>query len=215
MKRLHLGTCIAIVVVAGAGALVFASVPHTFATGDTLQAADLNNNFTALDQRLTALEAGQVHWDGFVNRGGNLTTTALSGTMAHVTFTPPATGNIVVRARFSTGIRNNFDGTAPSDCDVISQLSTSTTPPTLNAATGTLGVSEIYVAANLPTEYAGGTYQWFPQSTEEAFAATAGTPLTVYLNGTMSSNCKGADYFSVSFSADFAATKGVVTVTAN
>jgi hypothetical protein len=38
-------------------ALALADVPHTFATGDTLQAADLNTNFTALDQRLATLEA--------------------------------------------------------------------------------------------------------------------------------------------------------------
>ena len=44
----------------GTGAVVYASVPHTFATGDTLQAADLNGNFTALDQRLAALETANA-----------------------------------------------------------------------------------------------------------------------------------------------------------
>ena len=43
-------------VVAGGSALVRASVPQTFQNGQTLQAADLNGNFNALDQRLAALE---------------------------------------------------------------------------------------------------------------------------------------------------------------
>jgi hypothetical protein len=214
MKRVHLWAGVAVVVVVGAGALVYGSVPHTFATGDTLQAADLNSNFTALDQRTTALEAASTHWDGFLNKGGGLSTTTLSGTMAHVTFTPPATGNLVVRARFSTAVRNNFD-TILGDCYVISQISTSPTAPTLNAASGTLGVSELYVVATLPTQSGAGTYQWFPQGAEEAFAATAGTPLTVYLNGAMSSSCRAVAYFDVAISADFVATKGTVTVTAN
>jgi hypothetical protein len=47
-------------VVAGAGALAFASVPHSFTNGETLQATDLNANFAALDQRIVALEARQV-----------------------------------------------------------------------------------------------------------------------------------------------------------
>jgi hypothetical protein len=47
-------------VIAGAGAVAYASVPHSFNDGDTLQAADLNENFAALDERLTAQEAKQV-----------------------------------------------------------------------------------------------------------------------------------------------------------
>jgi hypothetical protein len=47
-----------VVIVVGGGALVRASVPHSFNTGDTLQAVDLNGNFAALDQRIAALEAG-------------------------------------------------------------------------------------------------------------------------------------------------------------
>lgn len=38
-------------------AVAIAAVPHTFNTGDTLTAADLNANFAALDQKLAALEA--------------------------------------------------------------------------------------------------------------------------------------------------------------
>src|SRR5215467_1179027 len=58
VRRLYLGAWVggAAVVGAGASTLVFASVPHAFTAGDTLRAADLNTNFAALDQRLTALE---------------------------------------------------------------------------------------------------------------------------------------------------------------
>ena len=47
-------------VIAGAGAVAFASVPHSFGAGDTLRAADLNENFAALETRLAALEAKEV-----------------------------------------------------------------------------------------------------------------------------------------------------------
>jgi hypothetical protein len=214
MKRVRLGVGIALVVLVGAGAIVYASVPHTFNTGDTLQATDLNGNFSALDQRITALEAAQMHWDGYLSQGGGLTPAAPSGTMAHVTFTPPATGNIIVRVHFSTAVRNSFDGT-PADCQIVSQLSTGTAAPAFPAVTGTLGISELYIAGNLPTELGPGTFQWFPQTAEAAFVATAGTPLTVYLNGHMTATCEGAVYYSLSFNADFGTNKSAVTVTAN
>jgi hypothetical protein len=212
MKRVRLGIAIAALILTGAGALVYASVPHTFNTGDTLQAADLNGNFSALDTRVSALETGNVHWDGYLNKATNgLTAAAPSTTLAHVTFTPPGTGAIVVRLHFSTAIRNNFDST-PGDCNVVSQLSTTTTAPPVNPAPGTLGISEIFVAGNLPTEYGGGSYQWFPQSAEEGFAVTAGTPLTVYLNGVLSGGCAGVVYYGMSFSADFTGKTNTVTV---
>jgi hypothetical protein len=213
MKRVRLGIGITALVLTGAGAIVYASVPHTFNSGDTLQAADLNGNFTALDTRIAALETGQVHWDGYLNKANvGLSTSAPTATLAHVTFTPPGTGSIVVRLHFSTAIRNNFDSTAPGDCNVTSQLSTGTTAPAANPTTGTLGISEIYVAANLPTELGGGSYQWFPQTAEEGFAVTAGTPLTVYLNGTASGSCAGVVYYGLSFSADFTSKTNTVTV---
>ncbi len=56
-NRKYAWAALALAAVVGVGALVRAAVPHTFATGDTLAAADLNGNFTALDQRLAALEA--------------------------------------------------------------------------------------------------------------------------------------------------------------
>jgi microcystin-dependent protein len=69
-KRAYLVGGATLVTVVGAGALVAASVPHTFATGDTLTAADLNGNFTALDQRLAALESALLPSGTIIAWGG-------------------------------------------------------------------------------------------------------------------------------------------------
>ena len=58
-RRLIPWAAVAITFLVGAGAVVYGSVPHTFNSGDTLQAADLNSNFAALDQRITALESAK------------------------------------------------------------------------------------------------------------------------------------------------------------
>jgi hypothetical protein len=57
VERWTMRVGIPVAVVAGAGALAFASVSHSFANGETLQATDLNANFAGLDQRIQALEA--------------------------------------------------------------------------------------------------------------------------------------------------------------
>jgi hypothetical protein len=57
VRRSYLWALLVMGLIVGAGALGRASVPHTFNTGDTLAAADLNTNFMALDQRIAALEA--------------------------------------------------------------------------------------------------------------------------------------------------------------
>src|SRR5579871_585384 len=57
-KRVVLVGALALAVGVTAGAVVLASVPHSFTSGETLTAANLNGNFTALDQRIAALEAG-------------------------------------------------------------------------------------------------------------------------------------------------------------
>jgi Phage Tail Collar Domain len=56
-RRVYLWVGLALAIVAGAGAAVLASVPHTFTAGETLTAANLNSDLSALDQRLTSLEA--------------------------------------------------------------------------------------------------------------------------------------------------------------
>ncbi len=57
-KRAYIGAGLALAAVVTTGAVVLASVPHSFTAGETLTAANLNSNFAALDQRLAALEAG-------------------------------------------------------------------------------------------------------------------------------------------------------------
>jgi microcystin-dependent protein len=61
---------LAMAVVLGVGAIVYGSVPHTFATGETLTADNLNGNFSALDQRLAALEAALLPAGTIVAYGG-------------------------------------------------------------------------------------------------------------------------------------------------
>lgn len=50
-KRLAAAAVVAAIAI-GAGAIAYASVPHTWNDGDTLNAADLNANFAALSDRL-------------------------------------------------------------------------------------------------------------------------------------------------------------------
>lgn len=57
-RRMLTGAAAALVTVTAAVAM--ADVPHGFAAGETLRADDLNANFSALDQRLGALEAATV-----------------------------------------------------------------------------------------------------------------------------------------------------------
>jgi formylglycine-generating enzyme required for sulfatase activity len=54
-KRIAAGVLVPVLVIAG-GAIAYANVPHTWKDGDTLNATDLNGNFSAVDQRLLALE---------------------------------------------------------------------------------------------------------------------------------------------------------------
>jgi hypothetical protein len=163
------------------------------------------------------------HWDGYsfgnIRPGGGigppLPAPAGSAVIAHITIMPPATGNIVVRAHFSSAVRNFFDSVG-GDCGVISQLATTSGtlvnhPP----AAGTLGISELFVAGNLPTVQGNGSYQWFPQTAERAFAVANGTPLTVFLNSSWNTGCQDIDYFNLAFSADFVASAATVTVSAN
>ena len=56
-KRAYIGAGLALAAVVTTGAVVLASVPHSFSAGETLTAANLNSNFAALDQRIAALES--------------------------------------------------------------------------------------------------------------------------------------------------------------
>jgi hypothetical protein len=58
LRLLRVG--IPIILLAGAGAVAYASVSKTWNAGETLTANDLNGNFAAFDQRITALETKLV-----------------------------------------------------------------------------------------------------------------------------------------------------------
>jgi hypothetical protein len=59
-KRALLRVALPAVLLLGAGGVAYASLPHTFASGEVLTAANLNNNLQSLDTRVTALEAATV-----------------------------------------------------------------------------------------------------------------------------------------------------------
>jgi len=59
-KRALLRVVLPAAVLLGAGGIAYASLPHTFASGEVLTAANLNTNFQSLDTRVTALEAASV-----------------------------------------------------------------------------------------------------------------------------------------------------------
>ena len=59
-KRRLLRVVLPAVLLLGAGGIAYASLPHTFASGEVLTAANLNTNFQSLDGRVTALEAAAV-----------------------------------------------------------------------------------------------------------------------------------------------------------
>ena len=56
-KRGYMWAGLALAGVVTTGAVVLASVPHSFNAGETLTAANLNSDFAALDQRIAALES--------------------------------------------------------------------------------------------------------------------------------------------------------------
>jgi hypothetical protein len=79
----------AIVAVLCIGAVVYATVPNTFNTGDSLSSKKINDNFNNLDGRISAIEA-----EGVVN-----TTTAQASIAGNKTFA----GDIVVGRHLAGG----------------------------------------------------------------------------------------------------------------
>src|SRR5689334_1671896 len=95
IRKSYLWASLVAVLVLGAAALGRASVPHAFATGDTLNAADLNGNFTALDTRLTTLEAKEPFAGTYpAVKGGGLPAWFCGTAPATIVVSPtvPATG---------------------------------------------------------------------------------------------------------------------------
>jgi hypothetical protein len=87
----------------GTAALVSASVPRTFKTGDTLTAADLNDNFTALDGRLSKVEVQEPF-------GGTYPAVLGLGIGPHFCGTPPPTLNLSSAAPPSNFIASSAFG---------------------------------------------------------------------------------------------------------
>lgn len=112
-RRAYLIGGATLVAVVGAGALVAASVPHTFATGDTLTAADLNGNFSGVDQRLAALEAALLPPGTIIAWGGPGGTPADGGAGAAPAGWLLCDGSAVSRTTYATlfgAIGINFGG---------------------------------------------------------------------------------------------------------
>jgi microcystin-dependent protein len=112
-RRAYLVGGATLVAVVGAGALVAASVPHTFATGDTLTANDLNGNFSGLDQRLAALEAALLPPGTIIAWGGPGGTSADGGAGGAPAGWLLCDGSAVSRTTYATlfgAIGINFGG---------------------------------------------------------------------------------------------------------
>lgn len=61
-RKLLMRVGLPIAIVFGGGALAYANVPTVWKSGDPLKAADLNGNFSALDTRISAVEATRTEW---------------------------------------------------------------------------------------------------------------------------------------------------------
>jgi hypothetical protein len=100
LKRIgRLALPVVIILVGGA---VYAGVPNTFKPGDSLSAQTMNDNFTALDQRITKLEAlsatetADGGWSSGATFCGSTGTTV--GDLSTLSSTGTATGYAKARA---------------------------------------------------------------------------------------------------------------------
>jgi hypothetical protein len=150
-------------------------------------------------------------WQGFLL--GPLSP-GTNGSVAHLTVRAPEDGYITVRADFLNAVRNFFDDPMlmrRADCMVTSQLATAPGAP----AEG-IGMARIYVDGSLPTQGPlGGAYQTFALTAERSFAAVAGQPLTIYLNGQVDPDCQAALWFVVQMTAEFTKSYAETTLVPN
>ena len=86
----------------GVGALAYATVPHTFATGEALSAQKMNENFAALDSRLKALEASSTSLTAVKQTTQSLGTTTTELSALTVTFPGSGTAIVVVNGSCDT-----------------------------------------------------------------------------------------------------------------
>ncbi len=220
-KRRALMAGIPVAVLLGGAALVWAGVPNVFSAGQALSSAQINQNFSSLDARITALEGAPAappttvwSWEEPATGGtgaGNIN--PVNNQVASITFTPPAAGFALVTAHFGTVVKNDNVSTSDNDCRVGTQLSL-TGGAVPNAALP--GYVDLYINGNLPTEdSAGGTYLQFNQSVAVVVPVTAAAT-TVYLNGQMNvaastTGCTGALWRSVTLNAIYFQNNPVAT----
>ncbi len=202
-KRRALLMGIPLGILLGAGAIVYAGVPNTFAAGDSLSAMKVNANFSALDTRITALEGAPAAAPSYVwsweDTANNITPT--SNKVASITFTPPAAGFALVTAHYGV-VAANQNGAPDGDCHIGSQLSL-TGGQVPNSAQP--GFQDVWINGNLPTEFGGGTYLGFDQSVSLVVPVTAAAT-TVYLNGQINvagstTGCTGGLWRSITLTA--------------
>jgi hypothetical protein len=184
-RRSYLWAALALGVIVGAGALVGAAVPHTFNNGDTLAAADLNTNFSAIDQRLAALEARDPFAGTFPavrGLGGGSST----GGGDWFCGTPPATLNVL-----STVAPTNFT-TSNAFGDIIFT----------NGGQVGIDLSLTAAASACPTNVCASPLTFFLKSptdqtiTIHNYVDNAGA---VYVNGAQQAITPNSAMFSVSF----------------
>jgi hypothetical protein len=203
-KRRALLVGIPLGILLGGAGIVYATVPNVFAVGDPLSSAKVNQNFSSLDTRVTALEgapaAPSYVWSW--HSPANNISASSAGQIASMTFTPPAAGFALVTAHYGTVILNDNGAAAESDCHVTTQLSLTggqVPSPTLP------GYQDVWVNGNLPTQYNGGTYLDFNQSASIVVPVSAAAT-TVYLNGQINvgtTGCQSALWRTITIDAIF------------
>lgn len=109
------------------GAIAYAAVPIIFKSGSALSSADMNQNFKYLDDNATALAAATefVVTGSLPVSAGAISATA-TGLAAHMTFTPPVSGSMVVNWSLTVGLNT----TSGSNCTVYGNVGLSDKVPT-------------------------------------------------------------------------------------
>ncbi|MDB4987350.1 MAG: hypothetical protein JWN04_2528 [Myxococcaceae bacterium] len=209
LKTLGYGAVVAAAAVLGIHTASSQNVQvKTWANGDTLTAADLNDSFAAL-QAGQGASASQLAWtgstpatqvNGFVQPDGHVAT---------VTFTSPVSGFAYVTANYQIRLRNTFDSTA-KDCSVESLLATTPGMGSCTNPASCTGYASNLINSNLPTQMGGGAYLGITQVAATVLPVTEGDN-TIYLNGR--TNCAAAVWGAVTINALYVKEKSSVTVT--
>jgi hypothetical protein len=129
---------------------------------------------------------------------------APSGEVAHLTFTSPAAGFVVLTANFATRVHN----TPNVDCRIQTQIAATAAPPSISGGTAP-GFADQWINGNLPTQYSAGTYLGLNASATRVLPVVQGAN-TVYLNG--HSDCSAVLWGPITMTALFAQTNPAATI---